>query len=577
MSLIQYVFLLSIALTVIILNVECQLKFDADGNILDDGLNLNLPELPKEPRRDQKSKLAKNRPKSERVMGAQKGAQNSNSAAASKDATLDELLKAAGLNSKGQKLEKPTAEKVAPKAEKVAQVEEKTNILDNLDPETLKNLLAAAPKPTAAKALQENRKEEVETKSEIEPKLAEGLGQILAQGNKEILDAKKGQVPETKATVAPEVEPNKSKKKDSDKKVEQDSGNDDPDADTKIQEGEQIELYPWQTEICKDYDEEACQVFKPMCNLMGVIAHKKCRKTCKLCLQDKPKPKTITAKLKEFSLTLSQNGPLAPSFLTVCIDSSAAQKYGLPDTVHSLIIHAYGDASEDTCENFGPHFNPYGVEHGHPEDVTKHVGDLGILEFRKVPDEWPEDVTKCTPNQIGSYGVFDHISLYGENSPCYRPVVLYKGEAPMKEFKPSLTIACDVLHEPKDNDSKYAKETNNADTKTVTEMGPAAALLSANRVKAAKELNTDLSEAVTPKMASTVIVEGTGATKKSEESEEDQTEVTTEKSGDLKTEQTEAGDDSEEGTESSEESNEDGTEATEIVNTATMLSTSVTE
>ena len=56
----------------------------------------------------------------------------------------------------------------------------------------------------------------------------------------------------------------------------------------------------------------------------------------------------------------------------------------------------------------------------------------------------------------------------------------------MKEFKPSLTIACDVLHEPKDNDSKYAKETNNADTKTVTEMNPAAALLSANRVKAAK-------------------------------------------------------------------------------------------
>ena len=77
MSLIQYVFLLSIALTAIILNVECQLKFDADGNILDDGLNLNLPELPKEPRRDQKSKLAKNRPKSERVMGAQKGVRRS--------------------------------------------------------------------------------------------------------------------------------------------------------------------------------------------------------------------------------------------------------------------------------------------------------------------------------------------------------------------------------------------------------------------------------------------------------------------------------------------------------------------
>ena len=57
-------------------------------------------------------------------------------------------------------------------------------------------------------------------------------------------------------------------------------------------EGEQVELYPWQSEICKDYDEESCTAFKPMCSIMGVIAHKKCRKTCKLCLQDKPKPRS---------------------------------------------------------------------------------------------------------------------------------------------------------------------------------------------------------------------------------------------------------------------------------------------
>ena len=141
-------------------------------------------------------------------------------------------------------------------------------------------------------------------------------------------------------------------------------------------------------------------------------------------------------------MTLTQNGPLAPSFLTVCIDKSAAQKYGLPDDAMSLVIHAYGDATEDTCENFGPHFNPYGVivsntslhalkvkshiyknkiscyqnfkkgckisflhnmkvPHGHPEDVSKHVGDLGILEFRQVPAEWPEDVIRCKANQIG--------------------------------------------------------------------------------------------------------------------------------------------------------------------------------
>ena len=43
------------------------------------------------------------------------------------------------------------------------------------------------------------------------------------------------------------------------------------------------------------------------------------------------------------------------------------------------------------------------MEHGHPEDTTKHVGDLGILEFRQIPDEWPEGVAKCSVDQIGSF------------------------------------------------------------------------------------------------------------------------------------------------------------------------------
>ena len=54
-----------------------------------------------------------------------------------------------------------------------------------------------------------------------------------------------------------------------------------------------MELYPWQSEVCADYDEAACAAFKPMCSIMGVIAHKKCRKTCKLCLQDETSPRSM--------------------------------------------------------------------------------------------------------------------------------------------------------------------------------------------------------------------------------------------------------------------------------------------
>jgi len=407
MRLIQCVCIFGIVLLIGILNVECQLKFDAEGNIIDDGLNLNVPSFPKDQKkpRPMVEKSSRLMPKSDRVIdnGASKDT-------GSRDATLDELLKMAGLDSKGQKLE-------SPKADKVAQREPAPNPLANLDPEQLKTLLAKAANPSLdSKAVAEEKKDN---------KVAEGLGQMLGGGSEtrmknenssikldDSVVSKRDAVPENKPTEALPQGLRQLNNKEADPQESQ------------FKEGEQVELYPWQSEICKDYDEEACSAFKPMCSIMAVIAHKKCRKTCKLCLQDKPKPRTVKAKLKEFSLTLTQNGPLAPSFLTVCIEQSASQQYGLPDDVLSLIIHSYGDANEDTCENFGPHFNPFGVDHGHPEDVTKHVGDLGILEFRKVPDEWPEDVIRCKPSQIGSYGVFDHINLYGENSPCYRPVVM---------------------------------------------------------------------------------------------------------------------------------------------------------
>jgi len=114
--------------------------------------------------------------------------------------------------------------------------------------------------------------------------------------------------------------------------------------------------------------------------------------------------------------------------LTVCIESSAASKYGLPDTAMSLVIHSYGDANEDTCENFGPHFNPFGVQHGHPEDVTKHVGDLGVLEFRKVPDEWPEDVASAAVAKSA------HM-VYLTTSICMVKIALAKGPSSCTKVK----------------------------------------------------------------------------------------------------------------------------------------------
>ena len=89
--------------------------------------------------------------------------------------------------------------------------------------------------------------------------------------------------------------------------------------------------------------------------------------------------------------------------------------------------------------------------------------------------------------KLGSYGVFDHINLYGENSPCNRPIVMYKGEAPMKEFKSSLALACDVLREYgcwKIGCLKSETEPENATPLT----DAAKALLSAHRVQGTQDL-----------------------------------------------------------------------------------------
>ena len=50
----------------IILHVQCQLKFDKEGNILDDGLN--LPSFPKDQKKPKALVAAKSKPKSAKVL-----------------------------------------------------------------------------------------------------------------------------------------------------------------------------------------------------------------------------------------------------------------------------------------------------------------------------------------------------------------------------------------------------------------------------------------------------------------------------------------------------------------------------
>ncbi|XP_060887401.1 copper chaperone for superoxide dismutase-like [Labrus mixtus] len=51
---------------------------------------------------------------------------------------------------------------------------------------------------------------------------------------------------------------------------------------------------------------------------------------------------------------------------------------GLEPGPHGLHVHALGDLTQD-CLSCGEHYNPFGKQHGGPEDSDRHVGDLGNI------------------------------------------------------------------------------------------------------------------------------------------------------------------------------------------------------
>lgn len=85
-----------------------------------------------------------------------------------------------------------------------------------------------------------------------------------------------------------------------------------------------------------------------------------------------------------------------------------------PNAKRGFHIHHFGD-NTNGCTSAGPHFNPFGKNHGAPEDEDRHVGDLGNIE--------------TDGSGVARGSKTDRlVTLFGEHSVLGRTVVVHSGE-----------------------------------------------------------------------------------------------------------------------------------------------------
>lgn len=120
-------------------------------------------------------------------------------------------------------------------------------------------------------------------------------------------------------------------------------------------------------------------------------------------------------------LNLSQTSDDAPTVITGKLRDLAPGKHG----IH---VCTYGDMSEGAT-SCGPIFNPFGKNHGAPEDIDQRmVGDLGNIKAEGSEGETKNEGEPSSVD-ITEVNISDPlVKLLGPHSIIGRSLVVYAGE-----------------------------------------------------------------------------------------------------------------------------------------------------